>query len=66
MTQDVLLYRLQQAENKIDDLEQKLAKVTTEVTERERRNLRWGISALGAIIIALGGVLWAYRGIIFK
>ena len=32
----------------------------------ERKQLLWGITFLGGIIITLGGVIWSYRGVIFK
>jgi len=33
--------------------------------DRERKNLWAGIVFLGTIITTLGGVIWAYRGVIF-
>jgi len=73
MSDEILLYRLSQAEGKIthaeaeiDTLKTTLAKVREEDAERERRNLKWGISTLGSAVLALGAVIWAYRGVIFK
>lgn len=32
----------------------------------EKAKLRWGIGVLGSVVMALFGILWAYRGVIFK
>lgn len=45
-------------------MKKKQAQRDTERMIEERQRLRAGIKALGAIILVLGGVLWAYRAVI--
>lgn len=66
MTDEILLYRLSQAEAEITALKKDLKEFKEEEQERERKRLLWGISSLGAVIFTLGGVIWSYRAVIFK
>lgn len=61
-----LEYRLEQAEIKINALEAELKRLEDETDELERKRLKWGISALGAIVMTLGTIIWQYRSVIFK
>ena len=65
---------------RIEVLEQTVTKLTGELKQVEDRNeardreraamerkqLVWGITFLGGIIMTLAGVIWSYRGVIFK
>lgn len=71
--QEILEYRLAQAEGKIiqmgetmQGLEKRLQNLKEDEDRRERSQLLWGISALGAVVMTLGSVLWSYRGDIFR
>lgn len=66
MSDETILYRLQLAEEHIEKLEQKFDARELERNKQEKKNLIWGISVLGGVASTLLGVLWAYRGIIFK
>lgn len=53
-------------QKRIDDLEEHmkavegdLKKLRQERTEEEKRRLKWGISALGAVVMALAGLAWS-------
>ena len=66
-------YRLEKAEAHIENLERHIEKLDAEIVrirreaeEREKKRLSWGIGALGSVVMMLGGVIWAYRGVIFK
>lgn len=63
---DALEYRLAQAEKKISALETELRDFERAAAELERKRLTWGISALGAVVMTLGTIIWQYRGMIFK
>lgn len=69
----VILFRIEVLEQatkdqfiEIKQLNADLVKIRTEEAARERNQLRWGVSALGAVVMTLGAILWAYRGVIFK
>ncbi|MBY6113282.1 hypothetical protein KUW09_04915 [Mameliella alba] len=73
MASEVQEYRLLQAEKQleaqagqIDALKAEIAEVRHAEEERERKRLVWGISSLGSILMILAGVIWSYRGVIFK
>ena len=61
-TLELLDYRLTELEKDKENLEKKIA----QLEEVERKKLLWGISALGSVVLALGGIIWTYRGVIFK
>lgn len=70
---EILLYRLSQAEKHIAEQAADIERLNTKLNEmriqdaaREKKQLMWGITTLGAVVMTLGGVLWAYRGIIFR
>ncbi|MDG4650130.1 hypothetical protein P6F26_16905 [Roseibacterium sp. SDUM158017] len=53
-------------EYKVARLEEDLARVTLDLASlrqeralEERRRLKWGIGALGAIVLSLAGAIWA-------
>jgi Ca2+/Na+ antiporter len=50
----------------VEELKAKIAEREQERQTEERRRLLAGISFLGSIILALVGVIWAYRGTIFQ
>jgi type VII secretion effector (TIGR04197 family) len=60
--QDVIT---KQAE-KIESLEKEIEAVEKAMTERDRKNLVWGITVLGGVVSTLVGVIWNYRSAIFR
>lgn len=66
ISNDQLMYRLNVAEKHIETLENNLVKLRQEIETAERRRLMYGIGALGAVISTLVGIIWSYRGVIFK
>lgn len=73
VTNELLLYRLQQAELHIDSnnkaigkLKSDLQEVRDEEADRERRYLKWGIMTLGMFVSTLVGIIWANKGVLFK
>jgi|TARA_R110000744_G_C19370668_1_gene562495 hypothetical protein len=40
-------------------LENDMDKLQSEAKEREIKQLRWGVTVLGAIVLALGGWVWS-------
>ena len=46
-------------EARVRGLEEDVAAMRTEAQEREIKRLKWGIGVLGAIVMAIGGWLWA-------
>jgi len=65
-------YRLGQLESRVAELAEKNDKLEKEIQlvkdteeKRERARLKWGVGALGSVVMALGGVIWAYRKVIF-
>ena len=73
MSNETILYRLEQAEKHIEETEAHIVELNKKFEEREierhkqeKKNLIWGIIFLGSIVTSLGGILWNYRGVIFK
>lgn len=76
---EFLLYRISQLEGgmkelheknkeleaKDQDLRDKIDAVEKSEAARERKRLIAGISMLGSVALALGGILWNYRAVIF-
>lgn len=46
--------------------ETKMQEMKDAYDKQERSRLMWGISSLGSLVMLMGGVLWTYRGVIFK
>lgn len=63
---DVVLYRLEKAEEQIQALEKELNETKENYEKRERQRLLWGIGTLGTIVSTLIGIIWSYRSEIFK
>jgi hypothetical protein len=63
---DVLAYRLTEAEREIAEMRRDIKSMRKEAEDRERARLVAGVGALGSLVLALFGVLWAYRAEIFK
>ena len=68
----VIQWRVMELESDLRQLQSRLEVFEKEVHEKEkarqqqeRRNLLAGIGALGSIITTLGGIIWAYRSVIF-
>jgi hypothetical protein len=59
---EVLVYRLGQMETSLANLESKM----NAIEKNERSKLLWGVMALGSVVMALGGVIWTYRNVIFR
>lgn len=62
VSNELLLFRLEAAEEKIKALDQSLKdqaaehdEFVAEVSKRELRQLRWGVSVLGIVVMSLGG-----------
>ena len=74
MNEEALLrYKVEQLQQDVAEVRQDnralkddLQAMKDHEAERERKFLVVGITTLGGIVTALFGVLWAYRGIIFK
>lgn len=71
--EDVTIYRLKKAEQLIAELdatvrglEGNIADMKRHADQLEKQRLRWGISALGTVVMLLGTIIWGYRGVIFK
>lgn len=69
----VLAYRVDELErdskaqrDEIKALKATIARMELEAADRERARLKAGIGALGSVILALFGILWSYRSVIFK
>lgn len=67
MTDEALAsYRLEQLEARVEAQAAKVEKLEKEVEDQEHRRLKWGVGALGSVVLTLGSVLWSYRSEIFK
>lgn len=69
----LLVHRINELEESEKTLAVKVQKLEAAIAERERerqteerKRLLAGISFLGSIILALFGVIWAYRAVIFQ
>lgn len=73
----LLEFRLTQAEEHIEKNEalikemreeyQKGIQELKDAHEQEKRSqLKWGVSALGSLVTIFGGIIWAYRSVIFR
>lgn len=59
---NILEYKVRQLEKKVEHIEGEMK----EIERAEKQKLRWGVSFLGSALLAVVGVLWSYRGVIFK
>lgn len=59
---ELLAYRLQLLEQLVADQAEKIEALQKQETSK----LRWGLGALGSIVLTLGGVIWTYRAVIFR
>jgi uncharacterized coiled-coil protein SlyX len=57
--------RAEHAEH-VEDLEGRIERLRRDLDEKEKRLLWRGIMGLGALVSVLLGVIWNYRGQIFK
>lgn len=64
--ESIIEYRLKQAEAEIRTLKGLVESMRIEAQEMERKRLLWGVTSLGSVVMALGGIIWAYRSVIFK
>ena len=69
----VALYRISELERQIKVQADEIAQIERRNEERdaarvamERKQLLWGITFLGGVIMTLGTVIWSYRSVIFK
>ena len=60
MTDDV-----DRLEGRVKQLENEIKTIKSEQKERELRQLRWGVQALGVIVIGMGGWIWTQVGHLF-
>lgn len=70
---EIVDYRLQQLEKAISDINESIGELKKDLhdfkeeeRERERKRLLWGISSLGTLLTVTVGVIWSYRGVIFR
>lgn len=73
MSDNIIEYRLavlekENEERKVENeaLKQALFDLEKAESAERQRQLVWGIGALGLVVSTLAGVIWAYRGEIFK
>ena len=73
MTEDNILYRLEQAEKHIEDTEKQIIGLRKkfdsreqERQEQETKNLKYVIVFLGSLVSTLLAILWTYRSVIFR
>ena len=52
-------------EVRVSELEKEVAKQKSEIKEREVVQLKWGVRAVGLIVVAMGGWIWAQVGHLF-
>lgn len=64
--ESIIEYRLKQAEAEIRTLKGLVESMRLEAQEMEHKRLLWGVTSLGSVVMALGGIIWAYRSVIFK
>lgn len=57
---------IKEQDAEISDLRKEIAAVRANEEARERKRLLYGISTLGTVAMALFGVIWNYRSVIFK
>jgi len=50
---------------KVDKLEDEVDALRAEAREREMAQMRWGIRALGAVVMLMGGWIWSQIGHMF-
>lgn len=69
----LLVYRINQQDSKINELEEHIRGLERQAIAREderrkqeRKQLVAGIMFLGSVITALGGLIWSYRAVIFR
>ena len=67
------IYRIGQLESALKSCVDEIALIERRNADRdherqalERKQLLWGITFLGGIIVTLGSVLWNYRTVIFR
>lgn len=70
---EMALYRITELEKKVKAQADEIALIEKRNQERdqervstERKQLLTGVTFLGGIIMTLAGVIWSYRGIIFR
>lgn len=63
---ETMVYRLEQAEKHLAELDAELEQLREEAKAREHERLKWGVGALGSVVLMLGAVIWQYRSAIFK
>lgn len=52
-------------EVRIKDLEKKVQQIRDEAKQRELIQLKWGVRVLGALVLVMGGWIWAQVGHLF-
>ena len=52
-------------EARVADLEKEVERQRSEAKEREVMQLKWGVRALGLLVMAMGGWIWAQVGHLF-
>lgn len=67
------LYRISKVEEELRTVKGELETIEQRNLDRdrerqmlERKQLLYGVTFLGGIIMTLGSVIWSYRGVIFK
>ena len=69
----LMLYRIDWQEKELKELKELIVQLenissdrTRERDQQEKKQLLTGLSFLGAVILALLGVIWSYRSVIFR
>lgn len=63
---EVLEERLRHLTKDLEEVRSDLDRFRSDAELREKRNLIAGISILGSVALSLIGIIWSYRGVIFK
>lgn len=73
MAEDVWAYRIGELErdvkaqnDEIRALKSTITQMEIDAVNRERARLKAGIGAMGSVILAMFGLIWSYRAMIFK
>jgi hypothetical protein len=63
---ETIPWRVKELENDLALLQTKVDAMETKLANKEHALLVRGIMALGAAVSVLGGIIWAYRSVIFR
>jgi DNA-binding IclR family transcriptional regulator len=55
----LLIYKVEELSKQVKTLRAEIEMLRAERAAEQRKRLQWGVSALGAAVIALAGTIWA-------